>query len=61
MMYQFVHGDSYISLKMFYSIPPLTITHIIVLISLFHTLEQIVIIIPSSHTLYISGTLFHLL
>jgi len=44
---------------MFYSFipPPPTVIHIIVLISLLHMLEQLIIIIPSSHTLrYISGT-----
>ena len=47
MMYQFVHGVSYI-----YSfIPPPTMTHVIVLISLFPMLEQMLINIPSSHTL----------
>ena len=51
MMYQFVHGESY-SLRIFYSfIPPPTMTHVIVLISLFRMLEQMLIIIPSFHTL----------
>ena len=52
MTYQFVHGESYI-LKILYIllIPPPTMTLIIVLISLFRMLEQMLIIIPSSHTL----------
>ena len=49
-MYQFVHGDSYIPEDV-YSIPPPTMTHVIVLISPFRILEQMVIIIPSSHML----------
>ena len=62
MTYQFVHGESYI-LKILYIllIPPPTMTLIIVLISLFRMLEQMLIIIPSSHTCYVSGTPFHLL
>jgi len=41
-----------ISLTTFFSfIPPPTMTHVIALVSLFHMLEQMVIIIPSSHTL----------
>ena len=43
---------SAISLKIFYFfIPPPTMTHVIFLISLFPMLEQMLIIIPFSHTL----------
>ena len=43
MMYRFVHSDSYIPDKMFYSfILPPTMTHVTILISLFPVLEQMV-------------------
>ena len=50
-MYQFVHGVSYISEDILLLHPPSTMTHAVVLIFLFPMLEQMLIIIPSSHTL----------
>ena len=61
MMYQFVHGVSYIPEDILLLHPPPTMTHAVVLISLFPMLEQMLIVIPSFHTLYISGTHLHLL
>jgi len=57
MMYQFVHGDSYIPEDVLLLHPPPTMTHVIVLISPFRMPEQMVIIVPSSHALHFWNSL----